>query len=100
LQLELTFTLALSHFESADCKTIQTQKVTNEVKKWEPAQSAGERLFSFKSTGGVTRDSFYLFDISAAAEILRDTPRNSTFELKILPFLQFLGSLGAYYVTA
>jgi hypothetical protein len=50
----------------------------------------------------VTRDSFYLFDISAAAKILRDTPRNSTFELKILSFfavLQFLGGLEAY-VTA
>jgi hypothetical protein len=55
--------------------------------------------FSFKSTGGVTRDSFYLFDILAAAEILRDTLRSSTFELKILCFWQFLGGLGAY-VTA
>jgi hypothetical protein len=47
----------------------------------------------------VTRDSFYLFDISAATEILRDTLGNSTFELKILSFLQFLGGFGAY-VTA
>ncbi|KAF8149203.1 hypothetical protein K438DRAFT_1779397 [Mycena galopus ATCC 62051] len=31
-------------------------------------------IISFKSTGGVTRDRFYLFDISTAAEILRDTP--------------------------
>jgi hypothetical protein len=37
LQLELTFTLALSHLESADCKTFQIQKVTNEVNKGEPA---------------------------------------------------------------
>jgi hypothetical protein len=45
------------------------------------------------------RDSFYLFDISAAAEILGDTPRNSTFELKFLSLVQFLGGLGAYVTT-
>jgi hypothetical protein len=43
--------------------------------------------FSFKSTGGVMRDPFYLFDILAAAEFLRDTS-------KISSFLHFLGSLG------
>jgi hypothetical protein len=43
--------------------------------------------FSFKSTGGVTRDPFYLFDISAAAEFLHDTP-------KISSFLNFLSSFG------
>jgi hypothetical protein len=50
--------------------------------------------FSFKSTGGVTRDPFYLFDISAAAEFLCDTFKISAFELKISSFLHFWGSLG------
>jgi hypothetical protein len=44
---------------------------------------------SFKSTGGVTRDPFYLFDISAAADFLRDTSKISAFEPEILPFLPF-----------
>jgi hypothetical protein len=44
---------------------------------------------SFKSTGGVTRDPFYLFDISAAAEFLRDTSKISAFEPKILLFWPF-----------
>jgi hypothetical protein len=44
---------------------------------------------SFKSTGGVMRDPFYLFDISAAAEFLLDTSKISAFEPKILPFLPF-----------
>jgi hypothetical protein len=42
---------------------------------------------SFKSTGGVTRDPFYLFDISATAEFLCDTSKISAFEPKILCFL-------------
>jgi hypothetical protein len=41
---------------------------------------------SFKSTGGVTRDPFYLFDILAAAEFLRDTSKISAFEPQISPF--------------
>jgi hypothetical protein len=52
---------------------------------------------SFKSTGGVTRDPFYLFDISAAAKSLRDTLKISAFEpefLSFLPFFFFLGNLG------
>jgi hypothetical protein len=36
--------------------------------------------FSFKSTGGVTRDTFYLFNISAAGEFLRSTSKFSTFK--------------------
>jgi hypothetical protein len=44
---------------------------------------------SFKSTGGVTRDPFYLFDISAAAEFSRDTSKISAFELKFSSFLLF-----------
>jgi hypothetical protein len=55
--------------------------------------------FSFKSTGGVTRDPFYLFDISAAAEFLRDTPKISAFEPKISSFLHFLGSLETCVTT-
>jgi hypothetical protein len=39
-----------------------------------------------KSTGGVTRDPFYLFDISAAAKFLCDTLKISAFEPKILQF--------------
>jgi hypothetical protein len=50
--------------------------------------------FTFKSTGGVMCDSFYLFDISATAEFVRDTSEISTFEPKISSFLHFLGSLG------
>jgi hypothetical protein len=46
----------------------------------------------------VTRDPFYLFDISAAADFLRDTLKISAFEPKNLPFLPFffffLGILG------
>jgi hypothetical protein len=34
--------------------------------------------FSFKSTGGVTRDPIYRFDISTAAEFSRDTSKIST----------------------
>jgi hypothetical protein len=45
---------------------------------------------SFKSTGGVTRDAFYLFDISAAAESLRDTSKISAFEPEFLSFLPFI----------
>jgi hypothetical protein len=45
--------------------------------------------FSFKSTGGVMRDPFYLFDISAVTEFLRDTSKISAFEPKILPLLPF-----------
>jgi hypothetical protein len=45
------------------------------------------------------RDPFYLFDILAATEILRDTPENSAFKLEIWSFLPFffffLGNLGA-----
>jgi hypothetical protein len=44
---------------------------------------------SFKSTWGVTRDPFYLFDISATAEFLRDTSKISAFESKFLSFLPF-----------
>jgi hypothetical protein len=40
------------------------------------------------------RDPFYLFDISAVAEFLRDNPKISAFEPKISSFLHFLGSLG------
>jgi hypothetical protein len=40
--------------------------------------------FSFKSTGGVTRDPFYLFDNSAAAEFLRDTSKISTLKEKLM----------------
>jgi hypothetical protein len=44
------------------------------------------------------RDPCYLFDISAATEILRDTPENSAFEPTILSFLPLfiylLGNLG------
>jgi hypothetical protein len=40
------------------------------------------------------RDPFYLFEISAAAEFLRDTSKISTFQAKISSFLPFLGSLG------
>jgi hypothetical protein len=50
--------------------------------------------FSFKSTGGVTRDSFYLFDISAPAEFLCDTSKLSTFEPKILSFFALFGQFG------
>jgi hypothetical protein len=45
--------------------------------------------FFIQSTGGVTRDPFYLFDISAAAEFLRDTSKISAFEPKIFPFCRF-----------
>jgi hypothetical protein len=38
----------------------------------------------------MTRDPFYLFDISAATEILHDTPENSAFEPKFLSFLPFI----------
>jgi hypothetical protein len=46
-----------------------------------PASNAAVRLqkywgFSFKSTGGVTRDPFFEFDISTPAKIWRDTPQN------------------------
>jgi hypothetical protein len=51
-------------------------------------------LYFFKSTGGVTRDPFYLFNISAVAEFLSETPKISAFEPKISSFLHFLGSLG------
>jgi hypothetical protein len=45
--------------------------------------------FSFKSTGGVTRDPIYEFDISTAAEFSRDTPKISTFSQKIASFCCF-----------
>jgi hypothetical protein len=35
------------------------------------------------------RDTFYLFDISAAADLLRDTSKISASEPEILPFLPF-----------
>jgi hypothetical protein len=38
--------------------------------------------FSFKSTGGVMRDPFDLFDISKHPATQRDRPKNSTFALK------------------
>jgi hypothetical protein len=44
---------------------------------------------SFKLRWGVMRDPFYLSDISAAAEFLRDTLKISAFELKFLSFLPF-----------
>jgi hypothetical protein len=45
--------------------------------------------FSFKSTGGVTRDPIYQFDISTAAEFSRDTPQNFDIFTKILVFFLF-----------
>jgi hypothetical protein len=44
------------------------------------------------------RDPFYLFDISAGADFLRDTSKISAFEPEIFPFFPFLkillGNLG------
>jgi hypothetical protein len=42
--------------------------------------------FSFKSTGGVMRDSVYQFDISTAAEFSHDTPKNFDILMKIFIF--------------
>jgi hypothetical protein len=75
------------------------QNIIETLPGWVAANLFSEYCtFSFKSTGGVTRDPFYLFDISAAAEFLRDTSKISAFEPKILPFLPFflffLGNLG------
>jgi hypothetical protein len=53
--------------------------------------------FPIKSTGGVTRNLFYLFDISAAAEFLRDTSKFSAFERMFSFCLHFLGRLGDAY---
>jgi hypothetical protein len=50
--------------------------------------------FSFKSTG-VTRDPIYQFDISTAAEFLRDTPKISTFSRKFSFFFAVSGSFEA-----
>jgi hypothetical protein len=50
---------------------------------------SGYCTISFKLTGGVTRDPFYLFDISAAADFLRDTSKISAFEPEIFPFFPF-----------
>jgi hypothetical protein len=47
--------------------------------------------FSFKSTGGVTRDPFFKFDISTPAKIWRDTPEISAFPTKISAFLCLSG---------
>jgi hypothetical protein len=50
--------------------------------------------FSFKSTGGVMHDPFYLFNISAAAEFLCDTSKISAFEPKISSFFTLFGQFG------
>jgi hypothetical protein len=43
----------------------------------------------------VTRDPIYLFDISTAAEFLRDTFKNFDILTKNFAFLQFSGSFQA-----
>jgi hypothetical protein len=63
------------------------------------AHKNGYCTFSFKSTGGVMHDPFYLFDISAAAKFFHDTFKILAFEPKISSFLHFLGSLGTCVTT-
>jgi hypothetical protein len=94
--------LLMKQLPSVRWKTLRPEVRDNEDRREHAARHANRRriknllrycTFSFKSTGGVTRDLFYLFDILAAAEFLRDTSKISTFEPKISSFLHFLGSL-------
>lgn len=66
---------------------------------WEAVRSIFRYCtFPIKSTGGATRNLFYLFDISAAAKFLRETWKFSAFE-RVFPFcLHFLGRLGDAYI--
>jgi hypothetical protein len=52
------------------------------------------KIFSFKSTGGVTRDQFGLFDNSTTAKFWRDTAKISTFLNEIFSFLRRSGNFG------
>jgi hypothetical protein len=50
---------------------------------------------SFKSTRGVTRDMFYLFDISVETLVAHDTPQNFDILTQNFVFLAFFGIFGA-----
>jgi hypothetical protein len=52
------------------------------------------RTISIKSTGGVTRDPIYLFDISTPAKILRDHPEIFNIRTRKFSEISLFGILG------
>jgi hypothetical protein len=69
-----------------------TKIVKEKISQWKDGLYC---TFPFKSTGGVMRDPFYLFDMSAAAEFSCDTTKFLAFFCEISSFWRFLGSFGA-----
>jgi hypothetical protein len=49
------------------------------------------RTISMKSTGGVTRDPIYLFDISTLAKVLRDYPKIFNIQTSKFPEINLFG---------